>query len=152
MKVVFKDNKIIVFLNKKLDLDKVNLDIYFKKLFLRIKNKYNLELNGYYDINVYIDNNYGSIIEIENEDLDYYNYFNQIDMEIKVNNTTFLYEIDYEYLDKELLSKSIVYKQNNKLYFKITDKSILNKIIECSKIIYGDRVKEIMKSSKKVII
>ena len=152
MKVVFKDNKIIVFLNKKLDLDKVNLDIYFKKLFLRIKNKYNLELNGYYDINVYIDNNYGSIIEIENEDLDYYNYFNQIDMEIKVNKTTFLYEIDYEYLDKELLSKSIVYKQNNKLYFKITDKSILNKIIECIKIIYGDRVKEIMKSSKKVII
>ncbi len=152
MKVVFKDNKIIVFLNKKLDLDKVNLDIYFKKLFLRIKNKYNLELNGYYDINVYIDNNYGSIIEIENEDLDYYNYFNQIDMEIKVNKTTFLYEIDYEYLDKELLSKSIIYKQNNKLYFKITDKNILNKIIECSKIIYGDRVKEIMKSSKKVII
>lgn len=152
MKVVFKDNKIIVFLNKKLDLDKVNLDIYFKKLFLRIKNKYNLELNGYYDINVYIDNNYGSIIEIENEDLDYYNYFNQIDMEIKVNKTTFLYEIDYEYIDKELLNKSIIYKQNNKLYFKITDKSILNKIIECSKIIYGDRVKEIMKSSKKVII
>lgn len=152
MKVVFKDNKIIVFLNKKLDLDKVNLDIYFKKLFLRIKNKYNLELNGYYDINVYIDNNYGSIIEIENEDLDYYNYFNQIDMEIKVNKTTFLYEIDYEYLDKELLSKSIVYKQNNKLYFKITDKNILNKIIECSKIIYDNRVKEIMKSSKKVII
>ena len=152
MKVVFKDNKIIVFLNKKLDLDKVNLDIYFKKLFLRIKNKYNLELNGYYDVNVYIDNYYGSIIEIENEDLDYYNYFNQIDMEIKVNKTTFLYEIDYEYLDKELLSKSIVYKQNNKLYFKITDKSILNKIIECSKIIYDNRVKEIMKSSKKVII
>ena len=152
MKVVFKDNKIIVFLNKKLDLDKVNLDIYFKKLYLKIKNKYNLELNGYYDINVYIDNNYGSIIEIENEDLDYYNYFNQIDMEIKVNKTTFLYEIDYEYLDKELLSKSIIYKQNNKLYFKITDKNILNKIIECSKIIYGDRVKEIMKSSKKVII
>ena len=152
MKVVFKDNKIIVFLNKNLNLDKKELENYFKKLFLGIKDKYNLKLNGYYDINVYIDNYYGSIIELENEELEYYNYFNQIDMEIKVIKTPFLYEIDYEYLDKELLSKSIVYKQNNKLYFKITDKTILNKIIECCKIIYGDKVKEIMKLSKKVII
>ncbi len=152
MKLVFKDNKIIVFLNKNLNLDKKELENYFKKLFLGIKDKYNLKLNGYYNINVYIDNYYGSIIELENEELEYYNYFNQIDMEIKVIKTPFLYEIDYEYLDKEILNKTIIYKYNNKLYFKITDKTILNKIIECCKIIYGDKVKEIMKLSKKVII
>lgn len=152
MKLVFKDNKIIVFLNKNLNLDKKELENYFKKLFLGIKDKYNLKLNGYYNINVYIDNYYGSIIELENEELEYYNYFNQIDMEIKVIKTPFLYEIDYEYLDKEILNKTIIYKYNNKLYFKITDKTILNRIIECCKIIYGDKVKEIMKLSKKVII
>ena len=152
MKLVFKDNKIIVFLNKKLDLDKINLENYFKKLFFEIKDKYNLKLNGYYNINVYIDKYYGSIIEMEDEDLDYYNYFNQIDMEIKINKTTFLYEIDYEYINKEILEKTIIYKLNNKLYFKIIDQSILNKIIECSKIIYDDNVREILKISKKVKI
>ena len=152
MKLVFKDNKIIVFLNKRLDLDKIKLEIYFKKLFLKIKDRYSLKLNGYYNINVYIDDYYGSIIEIENEDLDYYNYFNQIDMEIKVNRTTFLYEIDFDYITKDILTKTNIYKLNNKLYFKIKDKSIVNKIIEYSKIIYNEQVKEIMKKSQKVKI
>lgn len=152
MKLIFKDNKIIVFLNKVLELDKKNLEIYFKKLFLKIKEKSGLKLNGYYNIIVYTDSYYGSIIEIEDEDLDYYNYFNQIDMEIKVNKTVFLYEIDYEYINKEILNKTIIYKLKNKLYFKLIDKSILNQIIECSKIIYDDKVKEIMKTSKKVRI
>lgn len=152
MKLVFKDNKIIVFLNKRLDLDKIKLEIYFKKLFLKIKDRYSLKLNGYYNINVYIDDYYGSIIEIENEDLDYYNYFNQIDMEIKVNRTTFLYEIDFDYITKDILTKTNIYKLNNKLYFKIKDKSIVNKIIEYSKIIYNEQIKEIMKKSQKVKI
>ena len=152
MKLIFKDNKIIVFLNKKLDLDKIKLENYFKKLFIKIKDRYSLKLNGYYDINVYIDDYYGSIIEIENEDLDYYNYFNQVDMEIKVNKTTFLYEIDFNYITKEILSKTIIYKLNNKLYFKLHDKNIVNKIIEYSKIIYNEQVKEIIKKSEKVKI
>lgn len=152
MKLIFKDNKIIVFLNKKLNLDKTKLENYFKRLFLKIKDRYNLKLSGYYNINVYLDDYYGSIIEIENEDLDYYNYFNQVDMEIKLNKTTFLYEIDFDYINKEILEKTIVYKVNNKLYFKVKDKNIVNKIIECSKIIYNEQVKEIIKKSEKVKI
>lgn len=152
MKLIFKDNKIIVFLNKKINLDKNNLENYFKRIFFKIKDKYNLKMNGYYDINVYVDKYYGSIIEMENEDLDYYNYFNQIDMKIKVNKDTFVYKIDYDYLNCELLKKTKVYKSNEKLYFKIIDPSILNNVLEYGEVIYGNKAKEIIKTSEKVIL
>lgn len=152
MKLIFKDNKIIVFLNKPVKLKEIKSEDYFKKLFINIKNKYNLKLNGYYKINVFVDKFYGSIIEIENEELDYYDYFNQIDMEIKVINSTFLYQINYDYLTKDILEKVNIYKIKDKLYIKILEQDILNKIIEYSKIIYDESAKEILKASKKVKI
>ena len=98
MRLVINDGKFIVFLNKynKIDFEnKLKLEKYFRNLFTTIKDKYNIEVNGYYDINIYNDKNYGVIIEIESEDLDYYNYFNQIDMEINVlKDSLFLYEIN----------------------------------------------------------
>ena len=150
MKLIFNNNKIIIYLNKKLILENAKLESYFKKLFLKIKDKYNIKIIGYYNINVYNDKNYGSIIEMENQDLDYYNYFNQIDMEIKINKNNFLYQIDYEYLTKELLSKVNVYKYNEKLYLKILDSNIINKILEFSKVIYGEEINKILKKGKKV--
>ena len=152
MKLIFKDNKIIVFLNKPVKLKEIKSEDYFKKLFINIKNKYNLKLNGYYKIYVFVDKFYGSIIEIENEELDYYGYFNQIDMEIKVINSTFLYQINYDYLTKDILEKVNIYKIKDKLYIKILEQDILNKIIEYSKIIYDESAKEILKASKKVKI
>lgn len=152
MKLIFKDNKIIVFLNKPVKLKEIKSEDYFKKLFINIKNKYNLKLNGYYKIYVFVDKFYGSIIEIENEELDYYDYFNQIDMEIKVINSTFLYQINYDYLTKDILEKVNIYKIKDKLYIKILEQDILNKIIEYSKIIYDESAKEILKASKKVKI
>lgn len=152
MKLIFKDNKIIVFLNKPVKLKEIKSEDYFKKLFINVKNKYNLKLNGYYKINVFVDKFYGSIIEIENEELDYYDYFNQIDMEIKVINSTFLYQINYDYLTKDILEKVNIYKIKDKLYIKILEQDILNKIIEYSKIIYDESAKEILKASKKVKI
>ena len=150
MKLIFNNNKIIIYLNKKLILENAKLESYFKKLFLKIKDKYNIKIIGYYNINVYNDKNYGSIIEMENQDLDYYNYFNQIDMEIKINKNDFLYQIDYEYLTKELLSKVNVYKYNEKLYLKILDSNIINKILEFSKEKYGEEINKILKKGKKV--
>ena len=152
MKLNFKDNKIIVFLNKPIKLKEIKSEDYFRKLFIDIKNKYNLKLNGYYKINVYVDKFFGRVIEIENQEIDYYDYFNQIDMEIKVIISTFLYEINYEYINKDIIDKTIIYKLKDKLYIKILDESVLNKIIEYSKIIYDERVKTILKTSKKVRI
>lgn len=152
MKLTFKDNKIVVFLNKPIKLKEIKSEDYFRKLFINIKNKYNLKLNGYYKINVYMDKFFGSVIEIENQEIDYYDYFNQIDMEIKVIMSTFLYEINYEYINKSILDKIIIYKLKDKLYIKILDESVINRIIEYSKIIYDNSAKIILKTSKKVKI
>ena len=150
MKLINKDNKIIVFLNKQINFKQINLEKYFKKLFIKFKEDYHIELNGYYSINIYIDKFYGSVIEIENEDLDYYNYFNQIDMEVKLNDNVFLYEIDYEYLNKSIINNSNIYKLKDKLYIQVKDNNILNKILEYSNIIYGEKIKYILRNSKKV--
>ena len=152
MKLISKDNKIIVFLYKRINFKQINLENYFKKLFIKFKEDYHIELNGYYSINIYIDKFYGSVIEIENEDLDYYNYFNQIDMEVKLNDNVFLYEIDYEYLNKSIINNSNIYKLKDKLYIQVKDNNILNKILEYSNIIYGEKIKYILRNSKKVKI
>lgn len=150
MKLIFNNNKIIIYLNKKLILDNTKLDTYFKNLFLKLKDKYNTKIVGYYNINVYTDKTYGSIIEMENQDLDYYNYFDQVDMEIKIIKNDFLYQIDYDYVTKDILNKTVLYKFDGKLYLKILDDIILNKILECSKVIYGQELKKIYRNSEKV--
>ena len=157
MKTIMDDKKIIVFFNNK-ELDNIDLkdneitENYFKKIFLKLNKKYNIDLNGYYEIEIYKDNNYGFIIEFTYEDLDYYNYFNQIDMKINISNINcFLYEIKYEFLNKEILKNCICYQYLDKLYLKILDlnNNYFN-LLELSNIIYGDKVNEILRYGKKV--
>ena len=76
MKLSVVDDKIIIYCNKKIDYEKINLDKYFEELLIKIKNKYNIKLNGYYTIVVHIDKIYGSIIEIVEDNFDCYDYFN----------------------------------------------------------------------------
>ena len=159
MRLVINDGKFIVFLNKynKIDFEnKLKLEKYFRNLFTTIKDKYNIEVNGYYDINIYNEKNYGVIIEIESEDLEYYNYFNQIDMEINVlKDSLFLYEINYEFIDNSILDNFICYKMQDRIYLKAKDivpENVLSKVLECSHILYGSKVEKIMKQGKKVKI
>ena len=156
MKFVIDNNKFIVFLNKKFDLDnKVKLEKNFKDLFYKLKNKYNIEVNGYYNIDVYADKYYGTIIEMEKENLEYYTYFNQIDMEINVFKNNFYYEIDYNFLNKDILNKCLCYKYNDKIYLKIkedVDEIQLSKLLEVSNVLYGEEGEKINKYGKKVKI
>lgn len=157
MRLVINDGKFIVFLNKQKKIDfenKLKLEKYFRTLFATIKDKYDIEVNGYYDISIYNDKNYGIIIEMESEDLDYYNYFNQIDMEINVlKDSSFLYEINYEFIDDSILDNFICYKIDDRIYLKAKDiisESVLARVLECSRILYGSKVEKIMKQGKKV--
>lgn len=161
MKTVIKDDKIIVFLNKEktqnIDFnDEDKLEEYFKTIFSILNKKYNIELNGYYNVDIYKDNNYGIILEIENEQLDYYNYFNQIDMKINISkDNTFLYEIKYEFLDNIFLKNTICYKYLDKIYLKVQDNIddiTFAKLLEFSNVVYGEKINDILKYSKKVSI
>lgn len=157
MKLINRNEKTIVFLNnlniKNIDIhDEDSLEEYLKLLFSKINDKYNLELNNYYNINVYNDLNYGVIIEIEQEELNYYNYFNDY-MKINISDISlFLYEIDIDYLNNDILNFCTCYKNKNKVYLKINNINECNYmyILEYANIIYGEEVKKILEISEKV--
>lgn len=159
LRTVFQDDKIIIYLKKtairNFDIsNEEKLEQYFRDLFLSLKSRYSIEMNGYYNIDVYPDIYYGMILEIENMDVDYYRYFSQIDMKINVlKDSFFIYEIDYECLDKIDLKKFMCYQQNDKIYLQIKediDDITLGSILEYARIIYGDKTHDILKYSKKV--
>lgn len=157
MKLIIDEN-IVFFLNK-IYLD--NIDIKDEsliekkliKLINKIQKQYNIDLNGYYNVYIYKDKNYGLIIEMEKEKLDYLDYFNnQIELNIEIIEDTFLYKTDNIFtIDKTLLEKLIIYINKDEIYLKIKENINdieLGQIIENSQIIYGNKAKSIKKQSK----
>ena len=101
------------------DQDKIK-DL-FQKIIIKIKKKYNIK--GLLDVNVYINEYYGMIIEIES----IYSYFDEIDMRIHFHlDCTFLQEIN----ENDLLKEKEVYYYKNKyysIYTGTTDSNIIYK-------------------------
>lgn len=120
--------------------NKDDLEKYLKELFKTLKNKYDVLLEGFYDITVYIDKYYGVVFHLEKEDIDYYEYFkNQIDMRIITINNEFLYLVDD--IPFNLLDKIDIFMKNNKIYLKLKKK--LNglemmRLLENSIIVYDE--------------
>lgn len=99
--------------DKKEDLEK-----YLKKMFITLRDKYDIHIEGFYDVYVYVDKYYGVIFHLEKEELDYYDYYkNQVDMRIVKDNKDFLYLVDD--IPKCLLNKVNVLIKNNNIYLKI---------------------------------
>ena len=143
-------NDIDIYLNKQylknIDINDTNT---LKKIIKKINKKYNIDLYGYIEVKIYIDNNYGVIINIKKEELEYFDYFNdEIEMNIEIINDSFLYKIN-EIYDKEQIKNKKIYKQKDNLYINIDkiDNIDLGKIIETSEIIYGEKAKKIIEKN-----
>ena len=140
---IIDENNFIVFLNKYVykDIDltsKRDLEIKLKDLFQKLNNYYNVKVYGYYNVSIFIDNNYGFILEMEKEDIDYMDYQDdQIDMRIVVINNTFLYLLD------DILINNVdgaIYKYKDKFYLKLNhdiNNIEMGKLLENSNIIYN---------------
>lgn len=140
---IIDENNFIVFLNKYSykDIDftsKRDLGIRLKDLFQKLNNYYDVKVYGYYNVSIFIDDNYGAILEMEKEDIDYMDYQDdQIDMRIIVINNTFLYLLD------DILNNNIdgtIYKYREKFYLKLNHdiNSIeMGRLLENSSIIYN---------------
>ena len=119
--------------NNKNDLEK-----YLKKLFKVLKSKYDVVIEGFYDVTVYIDKYYGVIIHLEKDNIEYYDYFkNQVDMRIITRDTDFLYLV--EDIPNNLLNKMDIIVINNQIHLKIKEE--LNKVemmrlLEISKVVF----------------
>ena len=154
MKLESKENILIIYLKKQLidtiDFTKKNeLEKYFKELFLKLKEYYNIKINGYYNINVYIDEFYGVVLELQKEELDYYDYFdNQVDMHILTEEVQFLYLIEDYFIINELnISKLYYYK--DKYYILPNINTDYNYLLENSEVIYKN-TKEIIKFGRVI--
>lgn len=154
MKLESKENILIIYLKKQLidtiDFTKKNeLEKYFKELFLKLKEYYNIKINGYYNINVYIDEFYGVVLELQKEELDYYEYFdNQVDMHILTEEVQFLYLIEDYFIINELnISKLYYYK--DKYYILPNINTDYNYLLENSEVIYKN-TKEIIKFGRVI--
>ncbi|MBQ9071807.1 MAG: hypothetical protein IJY25_01440 [Bacilli bacterium] len=121
--------------NSKEDLEK-----YLKKLFKTLKNKYEVVIEGFYDITVYIDKYYGVVFHLEKEDIEYYDYYkNQVDMRLITVDIEFLYKIDD--IPFNLLDKVNILTKDNNIYLKIKKeltKLEMMELIENSKVVYEE--------------
>ncbi len=121
-----------------------------EKLIHSINKKYNIELYGYYDTKIYIDKNYGIIIEIKKEELEYMDYFNAgLEMNIEIIEDSFLYKVEDIFSIKGL-DKFVVRKYDDSIYLEIQNISDINLgiILENAEIIYGKQANFIMNKSR----
>lgn len=155
MKIEKRDNKLIVFLNKKESEkfnfeNKINLEKQFQKMFSKMNKIYNLEISGNYNIEIYNIKQYGMILEIKQEIEEYYNY-DYIDMNINISKyNEILYRL--KNYDKELIRNNTTYVNKGEIYIETKNNNFhfIGQILENSEIIYGKEAKNIKKTSKKI--
>lgn len=125
-----KDNFILFFNRFDGDVDLENIEEAFKKIFLRLNKYYDINIEGFYNVIVYKDDNYGIVLESKVEDG--YSFYKQIDMHVILENKKFLYKIN----DTNIKGKKYFY--NNDIYLEVlslNDDEMLN-LIENSEVIY----------------
>ena len=101
---------------KDLDFNNKNiLENYLKDLFKILKDKYSIDVIGFYDVNIYIDKYYGIVIHMEKED--YFSYYrNEVDMKITIIENTFLYQVN----DILNLSNKKIHIIDGNMYLELT--------------------------------
>lgn len=138
--------------------DYINFDIYdtseVKDFIYKIYDKLlkKNKLTGIILFDIYIDTNYGMIIEIKKlEDL----LFNDIiDVKIKFNlNISFLYEVDYFYILENNLINQNIYYYKDKFYIEIIntiDKNKFTYLLDNSNIVYNNEINNIINNGIKL--
>lgn len=138
MKVEIEDEEITLFLKKKeiedFHFENIEeIEDYFRSLFLKLEEHYHIEIEGFYNIQVFLDKNEGMVLKLEKEDMDYYP-FHQVEMRILKEDTVFLYKVD-DILEFLPLNVDI-YFYKNEFYVKNNKKKQVYNLYEFGKLIY----------------
>lgn len=145
MKIEFEsDDKFIVYLNKLYyTFDKSTIESCLSKVIKRLKKMYNIEVYSNFNVECYINNNYGVILVIDREYDPFNLYSKKTNLNVKFyDNALFLYEIDDYFLKDRV--KSTIYAYKNKLYMDIKDNNILNILEHINRILFGNEVLKII--------
>ena len=158
MKIDFRDNNFIVFFNNKISdninfIDKNELENFFKKIFEKIKDIYDISISGSYNIELFIDYDYGIIALIKKDDVEYFDYYDsQIDINITISKyDKFVYKLKGA-LDKRFGKYCDIYYYDNDFYVvpKRIDFISMGYLIENCEMIYGKKVSCIIKNGVKI--
>lgn len=154
---LLSENSFLVFVTNKIPNIKNDQELsdYLKNIFKIIKEKTKFDIYGYYEVLIYKDINYGLIIKLDKEELEYFNCYNkQIEMKIAIaEESNILYCID----DLEILKKIPkfrIYLYKGKLYLELVSKIkyiLLGELLEYSEVIF-ENVKEIKNNGEKIEI
>ena len=102
MKIEYvSDDEFIIYLNKLYyTFDKSTIESVLTKILKRIKKIYDIELFSTFNVECYINSNYGVILKI-NREYDPFNlYSKKTNLNVKFyDNSVFLYEIDNYFID-----------------------------------------------------
>ena len=154
---LLSENSFLVFVIDKIPNIKNDQELsdYLKNVFEIIKEKNQFDIYGYYDVLIYKDINYGLIIKLDKEELEYFNCYNkQIEMKIVIaEEPNILYCIDNLKILKKI-PKFKIYLYKDKLYLELMSKinyMLLGELLEYSEIIF-ENVKEIKNSGEKIEI
>ena len=127
------DDKLIIYINKKINLEEIS-NVLLKSKAL------GLDIKLYDNIVLYEDEILGTILELTNEND---SYFTTFDMNISLSKEkSFLLKIE-ENADIDI--KKDIYKYKNNYYMQIKENDFIKigRLLEYSKIIYGSIVKKI---------
>ena len=154
MKCILGYHNVIIYIPKKNETEnfenRSEIESYFKKLFLKIKDNYQICINGFYNVDIYLDSSYGIILELKEEKLEFMEYYeDEIDMRISIHEDEFLYQIDD--ILKINQDNYEIYSYQNKWYIKLknTKKKDLYSILEHVNVIYKE-TEPIIKYGKKL--
>lgn len=138
MKIEIIDEKIVLYLYNYFfkSLDKDNITKEIKNIFIRLIKYYKLKINGIYEVFVYENKKYGTILEIVKlEELLFHK--DLIDIKVKIFKDVNIYlKSDNYFIFDEF--KGIYYKDNN-YYIDIKNINNLINIIEFIDIIYNEK-------------
>lgn len=154
-------DSLVVYLNKyyleKLDVtNKLEMATYFKKLFLLLRKYYGVKLEGYYQIQVLVNKEYGVILKIKNIDGDYFKVEQgMIEMKICLNlDTLILYEgCDYFMLAAIKTGSDQIYYFNDKYYLEIKgDLGVkqYNRLMEFCRLVLPDESNDILAVATRI--
>lgn len=160
MKLINKDDNIVIYLNKayslQIDVKEPNeIEQQLNNLLNRLFNYYKVNISGNYTLEILNDNHYGQVIIIKKQHLDYIIpiFDTEIDIVVKLDQH-FLYEINDVFInDKNLLKKILIYNYDGKTYFYINEDISnieMGKLLEHCSIIYGDLSQKILSKGKIV--
>ena len=155
--IIDESNYIVYCIDKKnLDVNnQSNIKLILKDVFMYIKNNYNEDVSGNYDVRIYMDNFNNYVIEINSnfEELLYRN--NRLDINININkDVPILYEVEDYFLLHKFKYKHNIYYYNNK-YYLLLNKDVSNKLymylLEVTSIVYKN-TNLITKNYNKILI